>query len=73
MLIENFKHDFPDGTITFEVVLDGEKNKVQVEETTYGASYTDINDFTEDWSDGEYDALEKFVEGCTEILHQFTH
>lgn len=73
MLIEDFTHDFPAGKISFEVVLNGEKNIVQVEETAYGARYTDIDEFTEDWSDGEYEALENFVSGCTEILHHFTH
>ncbi|OZV12326.1 hypothetical protein CIW83_09525 [Tissierella sp. P1] len=73
MKIKNFKHDSNIGTIEFEVEHNGEVNKVKLESTGHGTRYTDIDDFTEYWTDGEYDQLEGFIEGCSGILHQFYH
>lgn len=71
--IKNFKHDSNIGMIEFEVEHNGETNKVELENTGNGTSYTDIDDFTDNWTDGEYNQLEEFVEGCAGILHQFYH
>lgn len=73
MKILNFKHDSDNGTIEFEIEHNGEINKVELESTGNGANYTDIDDFTEEWTDGEYVQLEEFVSGCVGMLHQFYH
>ena len=71
--IKNFVHDFDSSTITFEVERDGITNYVETRDTGYGTTSTDINDFTEDWSDSEYNQLEEFLNGCQEIVHSFYH
>ncbi|MGL9942370.1 MULTISPECIES: hypothetical protein [Enterococcus] len=71
--IKNFVHDFDSSTITFEVEREGVTNHVETRDTGYGTTSTDINDFTEDWSDSEYNQLEEFLNGCQEIAHSFYH
>ncbi|HDT8050973.1 TPA: hypothetical protein RD653_002968, partial [Enterococcus faecalis] len=55
----------------FEVERDGVTNYVETRDTGYGTTSIDINDFTEDWSDSEYNQLEEFLNGCQEIVHSF--
>ena len=69
--IKKFKHDSDNGIIEFEVEHNGGVNKVEVEHTGNGTSCTDIGDFTENWTYGEYQQLVGFVDGCSNILHQF--
>ena len=69
--IKNFIHEFDSSTITFEVEREGVTNHVETRDTGYGTTYTDINDFTEDWPDSEYNQLEEFLNGCQEIVHSF--
>ena len=73
MKINNFKHDSNNGIIEFEIENNGEINKIYMQGTDYGTSYTDIDDFAENWSDEEYQQLERFLDGCSEMLHQFYH
>ena len=46
--------------LPLRVERDGITNYVGTRDTGYGTTSTDINDFTEDWSDSEYDQLEEF-------------
>ena len=71
--IKNFHNDFDSSTITFEVEREGVTNKVETKESGYGATSTDINSFTEEWADAEYNHLEEFLKGCQEVVHQFYH
>ena len=73
MEIKNFKHDSNNGTIEFDVEHNGEVNKIEMESTGHGTRFTDIDGFTEGWTDGKYKQLEEFVDGCSSILHQFYH
>lgn len=73
MKINNFKHDDINSVIEFEIENDGEVNKVTVESIKGGTQFTDIDDFAEDWADEEYSQLEEFINGCSEMLHQFYH
>lgn len=59
MYIKNFVHDFDSSTITFEVEREGVTNHVETRDTGYGTTSTDINDFTEDWSDSEYNQFRR--------------
>lgn len=71
--IKNFKRNFEFSTITFEVENEGVTNKVETKESGYGATSTDNDSFTEDWSDAEYSQLEDFLSGCQQVVHQFYH
>lgn len=73
MEIREFKHDSNNGTIEFVVDHNGEMNKVEMEDTGHGTQYTDIDDFTDGWTDAEYRQLEEFMDGCSGLLHQFYH
>ena len=69
--IKNFVHDFDSSTITFEVERNGVTNHVETRDSSYGTTATDIDEFTEDWSDSEYEQLDEFLHGCQEIVHSF--
>lgn len=71
--IKNFKHDFESSTITFEVENKGATNKVETKESGYGATSTDIDSFTKDWTDAEYNQLNDFLTGCQRVVHKFYH
>lgn len=71
--IKNFNHDAENQVITFEVERNGVTKEVKTEATDFGASYTDIGIFTEDWTDAEYSQLEDFLRACSGVVHQFYH
>lgn len=73
MKIDNFIHDEDKQVITFEIVRKGIIHEVEVKKTERGTSYTDYDDFTEEWEDSEYNQLEEFVSGCSSMLHKFWH
>lgn len=73
MQINNFNHDIENETIRFDVAHNGITNRVELESTGHGTQYTDIDDFANRWSDAEYQQLESFIIGCSEILHKFQH
>lgn len=71
--IKNFGHDVDSSIISFEVEREGVTNHVETRCTGYGTTSTNIDNFTEDWSDSEYNQLEEFLNGCQEIVHSFYH
>ncbi|MGK0551069.1 hypothetical protein ACSFB8_04385 [Enterococcus faecalis] len=71
--IKNFQHDVASSTITFEVEREGVTNKVETKGEDYGSLSTDIDSFTEEWTDAEYEQLDKFLDGCQEVVHPYYH
>lgn len=68
MKIVNFVHDVNNNRIEFDVKVNGFLNHMTVNETEYGCRKTDIGEFTENWSDDAYDALDDFVEGVSSLV-----
>lgn len=65
-LIRDFKHN--EYRITFTVADDNGQHHVEVVDTNFGAEFTAIEDFTEEYSDREFESLERFVDGCSDIV-----
>lgn len=73
LLIKNFNHDAENQIIAFEVEKDEVTYKIKTEATNFGASSTNIDLFTEDWTDAEYNQIEDFLSACSGLVHQFYH
>lgn len=68
MKIENFVHDIAGEKITFDVTVLMVTDQVEIKRTEYGCSSTDIDAITSRYTDGQYDSLDRFIDGCSSIL-----
>lgn len=73
MQIVNFQHNGKNKNISFGINHNGKTNNISVTKTESGTTMTDIQDFTNDWSESEHMQLESFVDGCSNMLHKFYH
>lgn len=71
--ITNFTHDSIKNIVSFDVENYGEKNNVKIEATNYGCTSTRIDGFSKSWPQDEYDQLDEFQTGCTNLVHRFNH
>lgn len=71
--IINFVHDNEKNRVDFDVERNGEINHVEIEENATGCSSTRIDLFTGSWKNDEFDQLKEFKDGCTNLVHKFSH